>query len=224
MGKSVAVLTANLGGFDTQVDPVEQFGVAPAITPVYTFHRFTDENFPPIAGLTPRMQYRIPKMWGWQMVPGFDYYVWLDGSVSFTSPDSLAWMLTKLGDKDMAFFRHPTRHTALEETQHIEEYLAKGDKYLTPRYANGLHKEQYADITGNPDFIDDRLYASTAFIYRNSEEVRNALREWWLHTSRYFTVDQIALPYVLWKNDIDVADLGNNPFKGKYINLVSNHQ
>jgi hypothetical protein len=213
----IAVLTANLGSFDTPVDPVAQ-------NRMYEFHRFTDEDFPPIAGLTPRMQYRIPKMFGWQMFPGYDYYVWLDGSVSFVRSDSLDWLEDKLGDNDMAFFDHPWRHTMQEETDHIEEYLAKGDKYLTPRYANGLHKEQLADCLSFPDFVDDRLYASTAFIYRDTEKVRNALREWWMHQSRYFTVDQIVLPFVLWKNDIKVSTLGNNPFDSKYIKMVSSHK
>lgn len=213
----VAILTANLGGFDDPVDPIPQ-----DIEGDVVFHRFTDENFPPITGLTLRLQYRLPKMWGWQMFPGYDYYVWLDGSVSFTKPGGLQWMLDQLTG-DMGFFKHPWRSTMLEETAFIDERLKTGDKYLTPRYANGLHLEQFNDCMQNPDYVDDKLYASTAFIYRDNEHVRNALRTWWLHTSRYFTCDQIALPYVLWEQGISVDELGNNPFKSEFINLVSEH-
>ena len=66
----VAILTANLGNFDTQVDPVTQD--LPNGVEKIAFHRYTDNNFPPITGLTPRLQYRIPKLFGWQMFPGYN--------------------------------------------------------------------------------------------------------------------------------------------------------
>lgn len=210
----IAVLTAVLNSFDTPVDPVKQN------TPAQ-FCRFTDENFPPIAGLTPRLQYRIPKMFGWQMLPGYDVYIWLDGSFSFTREDCVEWFLEQLGGADMALFKHPWRKTIKEETDHIEEYLKKEDKYITPRYKNGLHKEQYADIMSDPDFKDEVLFASTAFVYRDTEEVRNAMRTWWLHTSRYFTVDQIALPYAT--KDLSINMILENQYKVPYLTHVSKH-
>lgn len=214
---SVAVLTANLGGFDDPVDPVPQVTQIP-----YKFHRFTDENFPPIMGLTPRLQYRIPKMFGWQMFPSYDYYIWLDGSVSLMQEDSINWLLEQLGNADIAVFKHPWRDTIKEEVDHVEEKLQSGNSYITSRYKNGLHKEQYADILLDTDYFDSKLYASTAFIYRDSEHMRDVLRMWWLHTSRYFTVDQIVFPYIL--KDSDVKVIEENPFKGKYVSLVSSHK
>src|SRR3989338_9885989 len=101
----IAVLQANLGDFDTPVKPVSQ-------SIPFTFHRWTDKNFPPITGLTSRMQYRIPKTHGWQMLPGYDYYIWLDGSVSFTRDDSIKYYLDQIGDNDIALFKHPQRQTA----------------------------------------------------------------------------------------------------------------
>lgn len=210
----IAVLSANLGGFDNVVHSV------PQNIPVAS-HVWTDEDFPPIAGLTPRLQYRIPKMFSWQMFPGCDYYIWLDGSMSLQKEDSVKWMLEQLGDGDIAFFKHPWRHTIKEETDHVEEYLQKKNKYITSRYANGLHKEQLADIQLDKDYIDDVLYASMTFIYRDSEALRDAMRLWWLHTSRYFTVDQIALPYAI--KDLDVRILGDDPFKCEYVSLTSKH-
>lgn len=215
---SVAVLTANLGNFDTPVDPVLQETRIP-----YKFHRFTDENFPPITGLTSRFQYRIPKLFGWQMFPSFDYYIWLDGSVSLMEKDSVNWFLDQLGNADIALFKHPWRNSIKEEVDFIEERLTRpeGDKYLTPRYNNGLHKEQYADILLDADYVDDHLFASTAFIYRDSESTRDFLRIWWLHQSRYYTVDQLALTYLV--KELNVQTINENPFKGKYVSLVSKH-
>lgn len=212
----VAILTAVLGNFDTLVEPIAQSSEHEIV-----FHRFSDQNFPPIAGLTPRLQYRIPKMFGWQMFPGYDVYLWLDGTFSFDKSNCVEWFLAHLGDADMALFKHPWRNTMKEETDHIEEYLRKNDKYLTPRYANGLHKEQYADCMLDKAFVDDKLYTSTAFIYRDTEAVRDALRLWWLHTSRYFTVDQIALPYAV--KDLRVNMIMENQYKTPYLSFVSKH-
>lgn len=216
----VAILQANLGGFDTPKDPVKQ-------NIPTTFHRFTDENFPPITGLTPRFQYRIPKLFGWQMFPGYDYYIWLDGSVSLQRPDCVEWYLKQLGDGDMAFFKHPNRKTIREEVDHLENYskrkdgTKRGQDYVIRRYENGLHKEQLEDIQLDKDFKDGKLYASTTFIYKDSEEVRDALRLWWLHQSRYWTCDQVALPYVV--RSLAVKTLNEPIYKSGYISLVSQH-
>lgn len=213
----VAILTAILGDFDTPVDPVQQ-----KIDGEVVFHRFTDKDFPPIASMDPRFQYRIPKMFGWEMFPGYDYYIWLDGSFSFDRWDSAQWFLDQIGDAEAAFFKHPWRNTAQEETDHIEEYLQKGDKYITPRYRNGLHKEQMAKILFDQGYIDDKLYTSTAFIYKNNAKVHQSFKTWWQHTSRYFTVDQIALPYVT--RFLKVNVINQNQYKCKYLKLVSEHK
>lgn len=221
----VAVLTAILGNFDTPVDPVVQDGISDVET---TFHRFTDEDFPPITGLTPRFQYRIPKYFGWQMFPGHDTYIWLDGSVSLVRHDSLKWLLDQLGDADMAVFKHPYRQTIQEETDHLETYLnrsqgtSRGQDYLTARYKNGLHKEQLEDIKLDTGYTDDHLYASTSFIYRDSEAVRDALRLCFLHQARYYTCDQLAFTYALKGLQINIIDA--NPFKGEYVREVSKHK
>lgn len=216
---NICILTANLGDFDTPVDPVEQ--KLPEDTHL-RFHRFTDEDFPPIADLPPRFQYRIPKMFGWQLEPDYDIYIWLDGSFSFTHDYCVEWFLEQLGDADIALFRHPWRKTMQEEADHIEEYLRKEDKYLTPRYRNGLHKEQLADIQSDKSYVDDVLFTSTAFIYRNTEPVHDAMRMWWLHTSRYYTVDQIALPYAV--RNLTVNMIVENQYKIPYLTMVSEHR
>jgi hypothetical protein len=216
----IAVLTCNLGKFDTDILNVKQD--LPEDMEM-TFYRWTDANFPPITGLTPRFQYRIPKMFGWQMFPGYDYYLWLDGSMSLQDPKSVMWFLNKCKDYDMALFKHPWRDTMKEETDFIELKLKQGNKYIASRYKNGLHKEQLDDCLMDTNFHDTRLYASTAFIYKNNAQVREALKLWWIHQSRYFTCDQIALPYALYKHNINVNMIEEDIFKHKYITVTSKH-
>lgn len=224
----IAILTANLGNFDTPVDPVKQ--EVPGRFVEIKFHRFTDNNFPPIVGLTPRLQYRIPKMFGWEMFPDYDYYLWLDGGMSLQRSDCIKWYLDQIGDNDILLFRHPWRGTIKAEVDHIEEKLQQNHPYISSRYKNGLHKEMYDIIVHSvhteehPDYEDDILYASTAFLYKNTKKVRAMLMDWWFYQSRYFTCDQVALPYVVKKHDLSVTVIKESLFKIGYLSLVSHHK
>lgn len=213
----ILILTANLGKFDKNIDLVKQ-------NVEVDFFRYTDDNFPPITGLTPRLQYRIPKMFGWEMKPGYDVYIWLDGSMSFTNPSSVEWFLKILGNYDMMFFEHPWRKSIAEEVEHIEQKLKEGNRYITPRYKNGLHKEQYKLIKEDDNFVDDILLASTVFIYKNTPKVREMFKMWWYFQSRYFTCDQVVLPYVIKKSGVNPIVVEDNLFKHKFVSLTSPHR
>lgn len=216
----LAILTCILGDFDIPIDPVEQ--TLPENCDI-DFHRWTDEDFPPVTGLTPRLQYRIPKTHGFQMYPDYNTYIWLDGTQSFTHPNSVKWFVDQLGDADIALFAHPYRKTVSEEVAHIETHLNEGKPYITERYKNGLHVEQFADMLNDPDYIDNALYASTVFIYRNTPRVQAALKDWWYYGSRYFTCDQVVLPYILQKHRLNVNVLDGHIYKSKYLTEVSKH-
>ena len=217
----IAILTAVLGNFDTLVDPVKQ-DLPEGVT--VDFHRFTDVDFPPITGLTPRLQYRIPKLFGWQMFPDYDIYIWLDGSMGLQHKDSLKWMVEQLGDAEIAFFKHPWRNSIQEEVDHIEEKLQEGNKYIVSRYNNGLHKEQLEEIRRDKEYVDDHLFASTAFIYRNTPQVQDMLKTWWFYQSRYYTCDQVCLPWVLDTSGVVVNTINEDIFNCPFISLVSKHK
>lgn len=219
---NIAVVTANLGNFDQLCDYPEQI-VPEGINSVDVFS-FDDATFPPITGLSPRLQYRIPKLFSWEMVPGYDFYIWLDGSMSLAQIDSVNWLLHQMGNGDMAFFRHPWRKTISQEVGHIESKLQEGNEYIISRYLNGLHYEQLAIIQQDEHYTDNVLFASNVFIYRNNEKTRSALSSWWFYQSRYFTCDQVPLPWVLWNSDVDVRQIEGNVFKNEYISLTSKHK
>ena len=215
----IAILTANLGNFDKSVDPVEQKTEHKVV-----FHRWTDDNFPPITGLTPRLQYRIPKYFGWQMLPGYNAYIRLDGTFSFVRDDCVEWFLEQLAGADVAFFKHPHRNTIKDEVDHIEEKLKQKHPYIVSRYKNGLHKEMYGIIKADLSYIDSCLYTSTAFIYRNNRVMQKAMRYWWFYQSRYYTVDQIAQPYAMYCAGAKVNVIRENQYKCSYLEFVSKHR
>jgi hypothetical protein len=222
----IAILTANLGNFDTLVDPVRQVFPDDAEKHEVIFHRFDDENFPPITGLSPRLQYRIPKLFGWQYFPSADVILWLDGSMSLAREDSLQCLIETLAYNDMLFFKHPWRKTIEQEVNHIEEKLQQGNPYITARYKNGLHLQQLGEIQQDPYYDDAKLYASNVFMYRNKPGVHRVMDMWWFYQSRYYTCDQVALPYAIHRSKqiLNLAEVTENIFKSKYISLVSKHK
>ena len=216
----IAILQCVLGNFDKPVDPGKQ-----ETQHEVTFHRFTDKEFPPITGLTPRLQYRIPKLFGWQMFPGYDYYIWLDGSMTLKRPDCVEWFMNQIGDNDIAFFKHPVRRNLRQEVEHIEQKLRENSKYIVPRYKNGLHRE-FLNTILKTGYKDKNLFASTAFIYNNNEQTQIFMSAWWTYQSRYYTVDQLAQTYAAnigAKRGLKVKTINENLFKIGYLSLVSHH-
>jgi hypothetical protein len=125
--------------------------------------------------------------------------VWIDGSMTISTSESIKWIVDRLEGKQMVFFRHPDRKTVREEYEFVEKKLKENNYYLTPRYKNEFNKEQMELIKSDKEYKDDLLIASTIFAYKNCEETQNLLKEWWYHISRYTTQDQYSLPYVLYK-------------------------
>jgi hypothetical protein len=195
----IAVITANLGSFDKDYEPIKQNVSA-------DFYKFDDLNFPPRPkAMTSRLQARIPKMFGWQMVPGYEVYIWYDSSLAVTSPYMVSWFLEKLGDADAVFLKHPERNTVKEEAAFIKEKVLTNHYYLAPRYLGELVDEQIAEVgDGSP------LIASTTFMYKNNDKVHELMKEWWYHTSRYHIVDQLGLPYAIVKSGCKINIINDN--------------
>lgn len=205
----IAVISANLSGFEKPVEHAQQ-------SVDCDFHHFTDENFPPrFNSLSPRLQARIPKMFGWQLKPGYGYYIWVDSSCRLSSEGSIQWFLSKLGDNDFAVFKHPHRDTVQQEADYLKKRLAIGCPYITPRYQNEDIDGQLAEVEP-----DQELYASTAFIYRNTPKVRQAMKDWWYNTSRFHSIDQLSLPYVLFENGCTVEVIPDNYLKCEALEYV----
>ena len=212
----ICIITANLGGFDKNHEHIKQS------IPI-DFYRFTDDNFPPrYNAMTPRLQARIPKIFGWQMVPGYDYYVWVDSSLALENPNTVKWFLEQLGKADMAFFKHPDRNTLQEECDFVKKKIAERNYYLIPRYENELFDEFLAEIKADEGFVDNLLIANGAFIYRNNPKTHDLMKEWWYHTSRYNINDQLGLPYAIYKSECDIKIIEEHYMRTPYLTYTRN--
>lgn len=211
----LAIISANLGGFEKTVRHKEQ--ELPEGIDEIKIHTFTDKDFPPrVNSMTPRLQARIVKMTMWQMEPDFDYYLWVDGSCRLEE-GAAAWFIHKLGDADAAFLKHPNRNTLQEEADYIRERLDKKCPYITPRYKGERLDEQMAVVNPN-----DQLYATTSFICRDNLAVRDLLIVWWIHTSMYHSIDQLSLPTAIRHSGARINAIDEDYTKSKHLTYVRN--
>ena len=209
---SIGIVSANFGNFEKPVEHEPQS--------IKTFNYcITEQNFPlRHNSMTPRLQARIVKTHMWQFAPGHDYYLWIDSSCRLSDKDSVKWFLEKLGDKDITVFKHPRRETVQEEANYLKKRLelentGKKRKYILPRYENELIDEQLLEVMPIQE-----LYASTVFIFKNSREVRTAMKHWWYHISRYHSIDQLSLPWCI--KDLKKNVIKENYLECKYIEAV----
>ena len=211
---SVCVVSANLGGYDPQIPWVDQ--VVPAGVTV-DVHRFTDENFPGRdKAMRPALKCGLPKMFGWEMLPGYDLYLWVDASRGLLRPDTVAWFLAAIGSAELLLFLHPERSTIQAEYAFVKAKLEAGSRYLSSRYAGEWLESQYLAVQ-KPWHLDNRLYASTAFLYRPTLRVQAMMKDWWFHKSRYLLHDQLALPYVVREHRVRVVERPEDIYRFEHL-------
>lgn len=205
------ILSANFGNFDSELTwPIQTMFEGIEIQ----VKRFNDQNFPGRElAFTSRMKPALIKMFGWEMVPGFDFYIWVDASKTITSPDFGAFMLEQLGKADIAIFKHPDRRSIQEEYEFVKQKMDEGNNYLLSRYQGEFLTEQWEQIQADKSFVDRALYASTGFAYRPTPKIKAAFKEWWYHKTRFLLHDQLALPYVLSKAKAKVHVIVENIYK-----------
>lgn len=215
---NVLVHTANFGSFDELIPYAPQ-----KLLPGWQADAaiFSEASLLPRA-MGPRLQARLAKMWAWELRPDYDAYLWVDASCSLLHEQSVSWFLRQLKGYDCVFFKHPDRRSIREEAEFIRRKVQEGSKYLVDRYYGEDIDGQLRAVTAS-GFTDTRLYASTVMAYFPTDRMKALMREWWLHTTRYHLVDQLALPYLLWKYECEVNVPDVRLYECPYVTHTRNH-
>jgi hypothetical protein len=211
---NICVVSANLGGFDGIQKHLDQ-------SIACDFYTFTDENFRPrFKAMTPRLQAKIPKCFGWQILPGYEYYLWLDGHGVLTNPDSVKLFYDQCQDYDVVVIKHRTHHTIADEYRYTRKGIKQKAEYIVPRYENEHMRELVTEILGDPEYLDDCLVLGGMFMYRNTPRVHYMLKHWWYYVTRYAVQDQLSFIYVLKKSGLRLKIIPN-PIESKILPFVS---
>lgn len=195
------ITSASFNGFDEPNEWADQ----PA-----DIMRYNETNFPLRKALTPHAQSKIPKCFGWDLIPydenhdSYDFYIWVDANY-ILKEGAVDFLIKELGDNDILVFPHPFHDTVEDEFNFLRDNLPKS-KYLQQRYEGELLEELYYEIDEicGSDKGDLPAYHAAIFIYRNNEAMRTALKEWWYYDSRFHLDDQLTMSLVLDREDIEV--------------------
>lgn len=216
----IALISANCGYLDKNLQNRHNKQTIPV-----DFFYFDDNNFPPRSeALHPRLQAKIPKMFGWELAPGYDYYIWADAPIILSNEIAVEWLLSKVRGHDIALFRHHDKRSSIgQELRFMERRMngLRGDlviqEYLKSRYRHEPMKDQVERYLSDQNFIDDKLYSAGLFIYANNQKVREMLKDWFTENARWSIQDQLSLPYVLFKSDCKVKMIKRNLLKNEYV-------
>jgi len=203
----IALITANFGNADP---PRPYFQQAFPDGIEFSVFRFTDQNFPPRASMTPRLQAKIPKMYGWQLCPNFDFYIWVDSWFSIQRADAVSWLIGNCHGTELVLFRHPHRQKVREERDYLNMEIANGNQYIISRYANEQLRPEW--FKGDLD-----IYAAGVFAYKNTRPVQMMLEEWFHEVVRYHVDDQLSLPYILEKYNRSITVIEDNILHNQYF-------
>lgn len=190
----VVVITANYGSMDC-VRPQAEQDIAVDWVCV------TDQpSFPPLpwrsaprkaAVLDPRLAAKTAKMTPWDVIPGYDFYIWIDASMEVTSPSFAREALEDLGDAPVAVWRHPRRDCVYEEAAASVGAESQG-KYDPVALAK--QTGWYAECGLQPH---SGLYACGTVAWNMAHPGTSSIGYSWLNENDVWSVqDQLSLPFV----------------------------
>jgi hypothetical protein len=157
----------------------------------------------------------------------YKYIIWIDASIIIKNINFVSDILNLIQqeqDKNLFIFEHYIR------TNIYTEYLASKDilKYNQNNMYNQINT-YLAD-----DFKDTNLYEAGFFIYKKNEQMNNTFNDWWAEVVKFSFQDQLSLPYILKKNNINPYLLNEPIFKkgellgsiwnNKLVGYVRNHK
>ena len=189
-------VSAHFGGKPPWIHQVRSETVS--VTSAY----YTDSNTPSRHNsMTPRLKAKIPKMLEWQFVDA-DWYVWMDSSVKLNNEitDLPKVILEVAGDNPLCLFRHTAGTTIREEADRVRKSINNNHEYLVKRYDGEPIREQLTHYYGDPNFKDNKLFATTFFAY--NREARPMMQKWFEQNVLWSTQCQISFPYILQKSGL----------------------
>jgi hypothetical protein len=124
------------------------------------------------------------------VLPGYDYWIWVDANIAVEGVDFNNLLDNYLSHYDLALHKHPIRNCVYDEAMACREkgfdlpskIDAQMNKYLDDRYpaGNGL--------------------CSTGILYRrNTAGMNNFSKLWWEEISAHSRRDQLSFNYLAWK-------------------------
>lgn len=161
---------------------------------------------------------RYIKMHPKELFPDYDYSIYIDGNIQIVS--TISQLITKINDSTgLAIHRHCSQNCIFQEVKVCRAYN-KGNYKNMKNQINRYKKENFPRNYGM--FECNMLISDLK--NKKSEEIFDA---WWEEyiSSESFR-DQLALPYVLWKNNFKINDVGiiGEDINKNYLLKINSHR
>lgn len=209
--KRIAVYTCVVGGYDKVSDPtiinenIDYF--------IFSDHNIQSRIWNQISIPSKLLELgnntlinRYLKFHPQELFDGYDYVIYVDGNVQVSSDITplLKYTENRLG---VAFHSHGYRDSIYDEVEVLIKVVKRGDPDKLTKQIAGYRQEGFPDNYGLPE-------ATIILTDLSNNMAITFFTQWWEEFLKSQSLrDQIALPYVLWKNGIatsEVTLLGNN--------------
>lgn len=197
----IAVITSIYGDKDNLKEAPKEEGVdyyffsdvRQNVTP-WEFCEFPATSCRPHFGS--RMDAKRFKVLPFLFLPEYDYYIWVDGN-HLPKEGKMKKLVEDLdkSDCEIGVFKHCERDCTYDEANICAAYRADFTDVLQ-KTVDFLCWQGYPHKNG--------LYEMPAFVFKNTQQMKNLMLLWWECINAYSSRDQITFPFCLWK-------LGINP-------------
>jgi hypothetical protein len=164
---------------------------------------------PRLPGLSPPLLNRYAKMHPHVLFPDHAVSLYVDGNIQVVS-DPTAFADAALAGHDMALYRHPFRDCAYDEARACADI---GHDWVW-RLQRQMSRYRRAGFPAHHGLFEAgviaRRHAATA--------VQALMSAWWNEYRLGVHRDQLSLPYLAWRDDVLIRDLGpSDPRFGRTV-------
>ena len=160
---------------------------------------------------------RYIKMHPKELFKEYDYAIYIDGNIKIISV--ISSFINKINQKTgLAIHRHCANNCIFDEIKTCRAY-GKGNYKKMKKQAKRYRKSGFPPNYG---MLECNVLVSDL----NNNKSEKIFNEWWNEYLESESMrDQIALPYVLWKNKIKIKDIGNlgNNINKNYLLKINSH-
>lgn len=218
--KKIAIYTCIIGDYDILQEPlikpnnIDYYAITDFEIPSKSlWKRIPIDQFTDISGLSNSLKNRFIKMHPFDIFLDYDFSIYVDGSIKILT--DFTEHLNRMSSVGFSCFSHSKRRCAYIEAK-VCMAMGKEVKARVERYIGKMQKESFPENYG--------LLACGILVRdHNSEICRKIMSDWWHEVSTSIGRDQVALPFVLFKNDIyvdDIVTLGGDIHKDLSFKLL----
>ena len=216
----IAVYTCIFGNYDNILEPY-------FIPDNCDFYIFTDQKVEPnsawkkvelvesVSKMTNVDKNRYIKMLPHIFFKEYKYSIYVDGNVQILT--DLTEYINKINSTTgIGIHKHHLRDCVYEELSAITK-MNKRNKIMAKKYMKKLEAEHMPKNYG-------LLQCNVIAREHNNELCRNIMESWWDEFKDNIKRDQVSLPYVLYKNKINIDEigtLGNNVYSNPSFRVIS---